>query len=105
MDGRAVPADLPGRIHYIDFVQLMSEREKSLEEALAAIAVDSCREWIGHERCNAPAEFILWGRLLPSESLGPRCFDCAVKHVGYEALGDPSYAIVDLRPALRLLGR
>lgn len=55
------------------------------------------------ERCAAPAEFILWGKLIPADGLGPRCYDHAAKHVGAYALGDPSWAIADLRPLTRQL--
>lgn len=59
-----------------------------------------CREDLGPEanynRCGAPAEFILWGKLLPPEALGPRCYDHAAAHVGHLALSDPSYAIYHL---------
>lgn len=65
--------------------------------------ITSCREWIGDSRCNAPAEFLLWGKLLPPEALGPRCYDHAAVHVGHAALGDPTHAIADLRPILRAL--
>lgn len=43
-----------------------------------------------------PAEFILWGKLLPPEALGPRCYDHAARQVGHRALNDPSYAIYHL---------
>jgi hypothetical protein len=68
--------------------------------ALEAIQknVGSCREWIPEKvnRCGAPSEYILWGKLFSPEALGPRCYDCAAKHAGHRALGDRSYAIVDL---------
>jgi len=55
-------------------------------------ATESCREDLGEEgnweRCNEPAEVILWNRELPKEALGPRCHKHAVAHVGEEALGD-----------------
>lgn len=64
-----------------------------------------CREWPdGGERCNAPAEFILWGKLLPPEALGPRCHDHAAKHVGHRALTDPSWAIFHLAGLYRADG-
>lgn len=50
--------------------------------------------------CGANAEFILWGKMLPQEALGPRCWDHAAEHVGTRALGDPQWAIADLRPLL-----
>lgn len=47
-----------------------------------------CREDLPNgERCNQPAEFILWGKLLEPEALGPRCYDHAAEHVGHRALG------------------
>lgn len=66
-------------------------------------AQESCREELGpdHEyrKCGEPAEFILWGKLIEPEGLGPRCYDHAAKHVGHPALGYHSgYAIFDLRP-------
>jgi hypothetical protein len=81
------------------------------EEALEPL-VTTCREWLDekdgeawHNRCNDPAEFLLWGKLIPTEGLGPRCYDHAAKHVGHNALYPNSgYALVDLRPARRLLG-
>ena len=59
-----------------------------------------CREWLSeeHNRCNAPAEFILWGKLINPEGLGPRCYDHAAEHVGHHALSPNSgYAVFDLR--------
>lgn len=61
-----------------------------------------CREWtVGGDRCNGPAEFILWGKLIPADGLGPRCYDHAAKHVGHRALGDPAWAIFHLRDLYR----
>ena len=61
--------------------------------------VGPCREWVPEvaDNCNAPAEFVLWGKLIPPEGLGPRCFDHARKHVGYHALGSRSgWALIRL---------
>ena len=55
--------------------EVLPEEEQSLEP--------------GGDRCQKRAEFILWGKLLP-EALGPRCYDCAAKHVGHRALGRDS---------------
>jgi hypothetical protein len=49
-------------------------------------------EWCREEdeegnRCGAPAEFILWGKLFKPEALGPRCYDHAAKHASHRALG------------------
>jgi hypothetical protein len=75
-------------------------------EALATIAMTACREWCEDKAnsCGQPAEFVLWGKLFPPEALGPRCYDHAAAHVGHRGLGDPSWAIIDLRPARAVLG-
>jgi hypothetical protein len=67
--------------------------------------VGPCREWIDekNDRCNAPAEYVLWGKLIDPEGLGPRCWDHAAQHVGPRALGDRSWAIIDLRRLTRAL--
>jgi hypothetical protein len=77
----------------------------AIEEAARAVAVTTCREWCDEKinRCNEPAEFVLWGKLFPPDALGPRCYDHAAKWAGHRALGDPAWAIIDLRPLLRLL--
>jgi hypothetical protein len=47
------------------------------------------------------ADFILWGKLLPPEALGPRCYDHAEKWVpGVSGRAD-QYAVFDLRPVRR----
>jgi hypothetical protein len=69
-----------------------------------AEVLEHCREELGppsFERCNERAEFILWGKLLPPEALGPRCYEHAAKHVGQRALGDSGWAIFDLRGLIR----
>lgn len=73
--------------------------------AVADVAVTPCREWCENknDRCGQVAEFILWGKLFDPDALGPRCYDHAAKWAGHGALGDPAWAIVDLRPMLRLL--
>jgi hypothetical protein len=67
--------------------------------------VGPCRDWPdgASDRCNAPADYVLWGKLFPLDALGPRCYDCAAKRVGHRGLGDPSYAIVDLGALARRL--
>lgn len=63
-----------------------------------------CVEWVEDtRRCGEPADHILWGKLFPPDALGPRCTDCALKHVDSWALNDSSYAIFDLRPVRRLV--
>lgn len=82
--------------------------EPTLEEAARALVNEHCREWIDakHDRCNKPAEFVLWGKLIEPEGLGPRCYDCAAEHVSDHMLskrlhGSPlqlEAAVMDLRP-------
>lgn len=69
-----------------------------------------CGEWLEDEKrgpvrlCNAPAEFLLWGKLIDPEGLGPRCYDHAAKHIGHHALtphGLTQYALLDLRGLAR----
>jgi hypothetical protein len=65
---------------------------------------EHCREDLGppsYVRCNEQAEFLLWGKLFPPEALGPRCYEHAAKHAGHRALGDPAWAIFDLRGLTR----
>jgi hypothetical protein len=67
--------------------------------------VGPCREWNDErsDRCNQPSEYVLWGKLIQSDGLGPRCGEHAAKWVAWRALNDPSWAIVDLvRLARRL---
>jgi hypothetical protein len=74
-------------------------REYRIAKTLEAIRrnVGSCREWIADSnRCGARAEYVLWGKLFDPDALGPRCYDHAAMHAGHRALGDPSYAIIDL---------
>lgn len=67
--------------------------------------IGPCREWPpGNDVCGAPSEYVLWGKLIPAEGLGPRCAECAAKHVGWRALGDPSWAISDLASLAREVG-
>jgi hypothetical protein len=76
------------------------------EETLRGIRdeVGSCREWKDEkfDRCNAPSEYVLWGKLLPPEALGPRCYDCAVKHVPSSALTNgSSWALINIERLAR----
>lgn len=59
---------------------------------------ETCREEVDHERCGLSADFILWGKLLPTEAFGPRCYDHAVKHLGHNMPSRADqYAVYDLR--------
>lgn len=62
---------------------------------------EPCRNWIDEkwDRCGAPADCIVWGKLLPPETLGPRCYACAEAHFGYRNVHDRDgrgYAIYHL---------
>lgn len=87
----------------------VSELERELEETrrvLHATCIETCREWIPEKSnyCHEPAEFLIWGRLFDPEALGPRCYDHAADHVSHHALARSShYALVDLRPARKIL--
>jgi hypothetical protein len=84
-----------------EIIDRLLAAERQLEQTRAALRplITTCREYVGSDRCNAPAEFLLWGKLIPTEALGPRCYDHAAKHIGHRALGDPAWAVLDLRPA------
>jgi hypothetical protein len=69
--------------------------------------VGPCREWCEEkaDNCNEPAVFVLWGKLIPQEGLGPRCYDHAAKHVGHWALAPGSnYALINLADLAGWLG-
>lgn len=73
-------------------------RDAGLEAARHIIG--GCREELGaptFDKCWAPAEYVLWGKLLPPEALGPRCYDHAAKHVGHRALSvGANYALIHI---------
>ena len=77
-------------------VQGTTSHEETLRKIRANVG--PCREWVDEKcgHCHAPAEYVLWGNLIDPEGLGPRCYDHAAKHVGHRALGDQSWAIIDL---------
>lgn len=61
--------------------------------------VGGCREWLDDEAriCAKPSEYVLWGKLIPADGLGPRCYDHAAKWVSQSALAPNSgWALVDL---------
>jgi len=61
--------------------------------------IHGCREALdGGGLCWKPADYVLWGKLIPPEGLGPRCYECALRHVSHSALGSRSgYALINLR--------
>lgn len=69
--------------------------------------VGGCREeTVDGDKCWKPAEFVLWGKLLPAKALGPRCYDHAAEHVGHYALTSRSgYALINLRDLAIDLGK
>jgi hypothetical protein len=57
-----------------------------------------CRDEREYGAPGVPAEFILWGKLLPPEALGPRCYSHAAKHLGHHGMSRiDQYAVLDLR--------
>jgi hypothetical protein len=79
------------------------DEQRELRTAAEALITEGCREELGaeanYDKCWAPAEFVLWGKLFPPEALGPRCYDHAAKHVGHAGLSpNKHYALIDLRP-------
>lgn len=75
------------------------DERKSLILDVIRAQIGGCREWAEGEthRCWAPAEYVLWGKLIPPEGLGPRCYDHAAKHVGHDALRTrTNYALIHL---------
>lgn len=83
----------------------MTETPLDCIESDSALALDimrsqicGCREELENgDKCWAPAEFVLWGKLIPAEGLGPRCYDHAVRHVGHPALRPESgHAVIHL---------
>jgi hypothetical protein len=62
--------------------------------------VGGCREWLPEkqDKCWAPAEFVLWGKLIDSDGLGPRCWNHAANYVDHYGLASRSeYALINLR--------
>ena len=68
-------------------------------------AVEWCRECRDERPMGSPgvpADFILWGKLLPPAALGPRCYDHAAAHLGHAAMSRiDQYAVFDLRTVRR----
>jgi hypothetical protein len=72
---------------------LEGQRDKALN-----LLAETCRECRDND-VTAPADFILWGKLLAPEALGPKCTDHATKHLGFSAIHRiDQYAVFDLRP-------
>jgi hypothetical protein len=70
--------------------------------------VGPCREWVDATAsiCGNPAEFVLWGKLIPAEGLGPRCYDCAADRIGHQGLASRSgWALINLRDLAQDLER
>lgn len=79
----------------LDYPVLALSRESLVRAGL----ITTCREWTDISvRCDQPAEFVLWGKLLPPTALGPRCYDHAVAHTHWTmpARSD-QWAVIDLR--------
>jgi len=51
--------------------------------------VGGCREELGapsYDKCWEPAEYVLWGKLIPPEGLGPRCYEHARGYIDAHSL-------------------
>ena len=62
--------------------------------------VGGCREELGaptFDKCWKPAEYVLWGKLIPAEGLGPRCYEHALRHISVHGLASrANYALIHL---------
>jgi hypothetical protein len=78
-------------------------RDEKIAETLAVIQahVGGCREELGaptYDKCWKPAEYVLWGKLLPKEALGPRCYEHALLYVnGHGLAPKANFALINLR--------
>lgn len=102
--GWSQPGDARGRpwdAYYAHVAAALSTAGFGDTAAARAEALrETCREWPddAFDRCNQPAEFILWGKLFPPEALGPRCYEHAVKHTGHSMPSQvDQWAVFDLR--------
>lgn len=78
--------------------------DRARQEERQSAAIDA-REWC--RRCRdldqpmQRAVVILWGKLLPPEHLGPRCYDHAAEAIGWQSMHPEQFAQhagFDLRP-------
>jgi hypothetical protein len=89
---------------------VVAERDKAVNLLNRVVTVcRDCRDELPWLCEDVPlADFIFWGKLLPPEALGPKCYEHAAKHVGHAMLaghGDRfNVAAVDLRPIKQRLG-
>lgn len=62
--------------------------------------IGGCREELGeptYDKCWKPAEYVLWGKLLPPEALGPRCYEHAQQYVHWQGLGSgTTFALIHI---------
>lgn len=86
------------RGHLVDAI---SERDTAL--SVLKTQQDFCRHWIKSRAgwCNEPADFILWGKLVGPDDLGPRCEKHLAKTIPRTMIDQ--CAVVDLRGVNRIL--
>lgn len=81
------------------------EEQRALKKEILRIMrreIGGCREWVGIDTCAQPAEYVLWGKLISPEGLGPRCYEHAAKHVDHYGLRSRSgYALINLNDLAR----
>lgn len=56
---------------------------------------ESCRTIFDSngQRCSNEADVIVWGKLFNPEHVGPRCWDCAERQLGFNHAHDRQWAI------------
>lgn len=78
----------------------LGQSETSAQLAVLREHIGGCREELGaptFDKCWKPAEYVLWGKLIPPEGLGPRCYEHAQKHIDHHGLRSRSgYALINL---------
>ena len=65
---------------------------------------EGCREELGApswDKCWEPATYLLWGKLFPTNALGPRCEMHATKHIGASNMPPHGWAVLDMRGLYR----
>jgi hypothetical protein len=74
------------------------------EQIQGLTRLEHCRACRDERDEIVTADFILWGKLLPPEQMGPRCYDHTAGYLGYRAMSQiDQWAVFDLRPFNQLL--
>ena len=74
------------------------------EQLQGVTRIEHCRACRDERDEIVTADFILWGKLLPPEQMGPRCYDHTAGYLGWSAMHQiDQWAVFDLRPFNHLL--